>query len=245
MKPEGPVLTFDEWSQLSAQSGALSQSEFVELLDEREISEADYMASQEAHICALTQAVRRGEFSLAQSHGRRCLRSQEAAACIQDQGLDETAPVHSKAARVAVLPFAGTTGKDALAELFEDEATAARASDSPRGQSANPDETMMLGGTVAIVQPTTGSFRDQLGAIVVPDVSLEQYVELCAELSVRGEDDAGVLARFGVGSSAAHSALKARFAERFGRDFGLQRWFSDAVNRLATKLREGGARVRP
>jgi hypothetical protein len=56
-------------------------------------------------------------------------------------------------------------------------------------------------------------------APVVPgDLSVEQYAELRAHLTIRGEDHMETLARFGIKTHAAKEALQARFAARFQQD---------------------------
>ncbi|NUP12079.1 MAG: hypothetical protein HOW73_39035 [Polyangiaceae bacterium] len=88
----------------------------------------------------------------------------------------------------------------------------------------------------------TGTFKDQLGTVAPPLLSLDEYVELRASLSLYGEDDQATLKRFGITSRAANSALKSRFAEYFKREPEAQRRFLDAVGEKVAALRGRNAR---
>jgi len=90
--------------------------------------------------------------------------------------------------------------------------------------------------------PSTGSFRDQLGAVVVPILSLVEYADFRARLAVYGEDHKETLDRYGVTSSAVHAALKARFADYFKREPDAQQEFVAALQARISALRSTGAR---
>jgi len=149
----------------------------------------------------------------------------------------ETAMLPSPHYVKPALPFAGETTPERLAEI------AAAAPDTQRAPTVTGqgfDETAMMPSPFAISKaPKTGSFRDQLGPVVVPILSLEEYADLRAELALRGEDHAETLLRFGVTSPAANNALKARFAEYFTREPGAQRAFVEA---LQARMRKDAAR---
>jgi len=70
-----------------------------------------------------------------------------------------------------------------------------------------------------------------------PQLTLEQYAILRAQLAVKGEDDPETLRLFGITSRSAKEALQARFAERFRQDGAAQARFVDLVRALTTELR--------
>lgn len=109
---------------------------------------------------------------------------------------------------------------------------------SPREQraEADPDETAMLP-AVTIVASQTGGFTDRLGPVVVPLLSLDEYAELRAHLSLHGEDHSPTLARFGVMSREANAALRARFAEYFQREPAAQAAFLAAMQTALARLK--------
>ncbi len=70
-----------------------------------------------------------------------------------------------------------------------------------------------------------------------PELTLEQYAHLRAQLAVRGEEDAETLRQFGVGSRAAKEALQARFAAQFRNDPTAQARFVQLVQQRVAELR--------
>jgi len=87
------------------------------------------------------------------------------------------------------------------------------------------------------VRSSTGTFRDQLGPVTVPILSLAEYVDLRVALALHGENDVDTLQRYGIMSRASSSALKARFAEYFKRDPEAQLQFLDAVAERVSQVR--------
>jgi len=87
------------------------------------------------------------------------------------------------------------------------------------------------------VAPQTGSFRDQLGTLAVPLLSLDEYAELRARLTVYGETHAPTLARFGVTLEQVREALRRRFADYFQRDKAAQAQFIAAMQVAVTRVR--------
>jgi hypothetical protein len=78
-------------------------------------------------------------------------------------------------------------------------------------------------------------------ARATPTPSLERYALLRATLRVRGEDDAGTWARFGLRSIEEKRALEAAFAERFRRDTGERERFLVLVRELLESFGRSGS----
>jgi hypothetical protein len=70
-----------------------------------------------------------------------------------------------------------------------------------------------------------------------PELTLEQYADLRARLSVRGEEDAETWTAFGVTSRTVKEALQAGFAARFREDPGTQARFVELVQARSAALR--------
>ena len=70
-----------------------------------------------------------------------------------------------------------------------------------------------------------------------PELTLEQYAHLRAQLTVRGEEDAVTWGQFGIDSRAVKEALQARFAARFREDPAAQARFVDLVQWRLAELR--------
>lgn len=148
----------------------------------------------------------------------------------EPQSVDETAAIPLNQIFGDSLPFAGNTTPERLAELATEAEPTEESERYASGQGGSSvDETLMIPVAAALARPKSGTFRDDLTSLVVPILSLEEYADLRAELSVCGEDDPETLKRFGVTSAAAHGALKNRFAEYFARDPAAQQRFLDAM----------------
>ncbi len=81
-------------------------------------------------------------------------------------------------------------------------------------------------------------FIEQTSPVPIgPQLTLEQYAVLRAQLTLKGEDDQETLLLFGVASPAAKEALQARFAERFRQDAAVQARFVELVRTLTGELR--------
>ncbi|NUP13054.1 MAG: hypothetical protein HOW73_44000 [Polyangiaceae bacterium] len=145
---------------------------------------------------------------------------------------DETAMVASPLVNRPALPFQGNTSPERLAELT---ASAAPGPASEQSRGIDLDETLPMPPPAA-AKPT-GTFRDQLGAATPPLLSLDEYAELRARLSIYGEDDPETLKRFNVTSRAMNGALKGRFSEYFRRDPEAQKKFLEAVREKIATLR--------
>jgi len=150
---------------------------------------------------------------------------------------DETLPMIATFVVPAAVPFSGTTSPAAAAAMFDPVEPRAR------NEEVNPDETAFLP-VVAVVAPKTGTFRDQLGPLVVPLLGLSEYAELRARLTVYGEAHEPTLKRFGVAAREVREALRARFADYFQRDAAAQAQFltgmQEAIVRVR-KERDGGS----
>ena len=94
-----------------------------------------------------------------------------------------------------------------------------------------------LAALAAIVPAGTGTFRDQLGSLVVPVLTLEEYAELRARLTIFGEGDELTLKRFGVSSSEIREALRMQFNEQFQRDPSAQQRFLSAMQLAMARAR--------
>jgi len=130
----------------------------------------------------------------------------------------------------AAVPFAGSTSPAAVAEMFDPVEPRVR-SDEP-----DPDETAMLP-AAAVVAPKTGTFRDQLGPVVVPLLSLDEYADLRARLTVFGEAHAPTLARYGVAAREVREAVQARFADYFQRNTAAQAQFLAGMQAAIVRAR--------
>ncbi len=110
-------------------------------------------------------------------------------------------------------------------------------SETPLGaQAVDVDQTAMIP-LAAIVPAGTGTFRDQLGSLVVPVLTLEEYAELRARLTIFGEGDELTLKRFGVSSSEIREALRMQFNEQFQRDPSAQQRFLSAMQLAMARAR--------
>ncbi len=157
-------------------------------------------------------------------------------------------PVDPNATQAAIpmlsvsLPFEGSLSREALQEMLSRPAPAPAPEQSDHVSSA-AHETALLP-QLTLVAATSGTFRDRLAAIVVPVMSLEDYAELRARLTVFGETHEPTLKRYGVVASEARDALRAQFAEQFQRDASLQERFLTAMQAAmsrARREREDGA----
>jgi len=150
---------------------------------------------------------------------------------------DETLPMIATFVAPPAVPFSGTISPAAAAAMFDP------VEPREKKERVNPDETAFLP-VVAVVAPETGTFRDQLGPLVVPLLGLSEYAELRARLTVYGEAHEPTLKRFGVAAREVREALRARFADYFQRDAAAQAQFltgmQEAIVRVR-KERDGGS----
>ncbi|MBL8742280.1 MAG: hypothetical protein JNK04_14325 [Myxococcales bacterium] len=144
---------------------------------------------------------------------------------------DETLPIPAPFAAKPAIPFTGSTPPEKVAQMFDPVEPRAR---SPE---PGPDETALTP-IADFVMPKTGTFRDQLVPLVVPILSLDEYAELRARLTVYGEDHAETLTRFGVASPQVHEAQRARFSEYFLRDPSAQAAFLKAMQSAIVRVRQ-------
>jgi len=92
---------------------------------------------------------------------------------------------------------------------------------------------------VALVSPASGSFRDALAPVVVPQLSLAAYADLRARLVVFGEDHDPSLRHYGVVSTAAKEAVERGFRARFENDAELRGRFESAIRERVRHHRGG------
>lgn len=83
--------------------------------------------------------------------------------------------------------------------------------------TVDPDETNLLPSPFVAVRPASATFAEALTPVMVPDLTVDAYALLQAELRADGENDQA-WRRVGVNSEAAKRALKERFFELFRRD---------------------------
>jgi hypothetical protein len=109
--------------------------------------------------------------------------------------------------------------------------------ETPLGaQAIDVDQTAMIP-LAAIVPAATGTFRDQLGSLVIPVLTLEEYAELRARLTIFGEGDELTLKRFGVSASEVREALRVQFNEQFQRDPSAQQRFLSTMQLAMARAR--------
>jgi hypothetical protein len=149
--------------------------------------------------------------------------------------VDETLPVPIKVASLG-LPFSGS--------LSAEEVTARAAAVTPprpAGQDVNVDETVMLPKqTTAVV--VGEALRERLAPKAIPVLSLDEYAELRAGLTVFGADHAPTLARFGVTEPMVAEIVRQRFASAFTRDERLRERFVARLQECVAALRAEGAK---
>jgi hypothetical protein len=131
------------------------------------------------------------------------------------------------------LPFRGSLSQEALAELLS-RPLPPKGPDTPG--SGGVEETALLP-QLTLVAAGSGTFRDKLGAVAVPPLTVEEYAELRARLTVFGAAHAETLERFGVAAAEVREALRAAFNERFQKDADLQQRFLSAMHAATAKAR--------
>jgi hypothetical protein len=149
--------------------------------------------------------------------------------------VDETLPIPVKFVSLG-LPFSGS--------LSAEEVTArAAAATPPRApaEDVNVDETVMLPKQTTSVVVGQG-LRERLAPKAIPILSMDEYAEFRAGLTVFGPDHAPTMARFGVGDKMVAEILRQRFAAAFSRDDGLRERFVARLQECVAALRGGGTR---
>ncbi len=147
--------------------------------------------------------------------------------------LDPDATQAPVAPAAPTLPFQGSLSKEALAELLS-RPMPPKGTDTPA--AGNVEETALLP-QLTLVAAGSGTFRDKLGAVAVPPLTVEEYAELRARLTVFGATHAETLERFGVAAAEVREALRAAFNERFQKDAELQQRFLSAMHAATAKAR--------
>ncbi len=142
---------------------------------------------------------------------------------------DATLPIPAPMLAMPALPFAAGAATPQAPQASE-AAPEARPPDPGAGETA-------LLPMMELTSLTSGTFRDRLGAVVVPILSLDEYAEVRARLTVFGEDHVPTLARFGVASPEVGDALRARFADYFKRDPAAQARFLGAMQAAIVRVR--------
>ncbi len=149
---------------------------------------------------------------------------------------DETLPIPPPFSPGRGVPFSGTRSPQELAVML------GPSQPEPPAQPGD-GETALLP-RLELVAAQTGSFRDQLTPVAIPVLSVGEYAELRARLTVYGEAHAPTLARFGVTAEAVRDALRKRFAEYFQRDQAAQTQFiaimQEAISRVRTERATAG-----
>jgi len=119
-----------------------------------------------------------------------------------------------------IIPFAGRTTPERIREI----------AGPPTTEPADD-----AGATVLAPLPDLGSEPREAR----PDMSLRDYATLRAALSAEGEDNAGVLARFGL-TTAAKQALQEAYFELFRTEPALRLRFETLLREELRKLGRGG-----
>lgn len=141
---------------------------------------------------------------------------------------DATLPIPAPGTGAPALPFSPASSNRHALESIK---TGPAAPTDP-----GSGETALLP-QVELTSLATGTFRDRLAPLVVPILSLEEYAEARARLTVYGEDHAPTLARFGITSPDVRDALRARFADYFKRDPEAQGRFLSAMQLAIGRVR--------
>jgi hypothetical protein len=131
-------------------------------------------------------------------------------------------------------PFAGTMSQAEAARMFS--LPSALGNEPKRDQAS--DSTLMLPRKFT-VEPggLSEDFYDSLAPLVVPEMSLDDYADLRAQLAFYGEDDKETLKRFSLLDPQAREVLRRRFAEMFRANAGLRETFVAEMNVRLAQLR--------
>jgi hypothetical protein len=152
---------------------------------------------------------------------------------------DETLPIPLKVASLG-LPFQPSQRALAVSGSLSAEEVASRAAAStpPRAAAGNVnvDETVMLPKQTTAVVVGEG-LRERLAPKAIPVLSLDEYAELRAGLTVFGADHAPTLARFGVGEPMVAEIVRQRFASAFTGDDRLRERFVARLQEYVAALR--------
>ncbi len=119
-------------------------------------------------------------------------------------------------------PFSGTTAPERLAQLSASESAA---SASPATTQEDGDATMFLPRSAVLVEVASG-VPGLSAPVTIPDLPVDRYAALCAELDVRGPS-AEVLRRYEIATDLALKALHEEQARRFAVDPGLRSRFDE------------------
>jgi hypothetical protein len=140
-------------------------------------------------------------------------------------------PVHAAVGRA--IPFSGDRSEAHLREL------AAQRAPSRADRLAGPDETVLAPQQVLLQTIASGSFRDALAPVVVPQLTVADYADLRARLVVFGEDHVASLRHHGVLSVAAKEALERAFRSKFEADAVLRARFEATIRERVRHHRRG------
>jgi hypothetical protein len=139
------------------------------------------------------------------------------------------------------MPFAGTTSPERLAELR----SAAAAEDPtmfPAPAAGDGDSTMMLSTSALRAELAGPAFAAGLAATPFPDLSVDRYAALTAELEAKGPTP-DLLRRYDIPTEASLRVLKEEMARRFEKDPALGARFHERVTHFLGFLRgKGGER---
>lgn len=139
------------------------------------------------------------------------------------------------------LPFAGATSPERLAELRG----AAAAEDPtilPVTTADDGDSTMMLPSAALRGQLAGPAFAPGLVTTAFPDLSVDRYAALAAEIEAKGSS-LELLRRYELPTDASFRALKEEMGRRFDKDPALAARFQERVSHFLGFLRgKGGER---
>ena len=213
---EDAPVAFAHWCKLSAMSTALDPEAFAALLEREEIESADYAHSEEVHLAAIAEGIRRGDLTLASQHARACVEVRP----------DEEAPMSATLlpgpAAPKSLPFSGQPSSGFMRSL----------------QAAPAAEADVGGETIMAKTPMSGQTLPFDRSASVP--SLENYAALCAEIAARPSEVETLRKRFGLRDERSHAALDRYYLGVFRLAPEKRARFERMVAERLAALRRGG-----
>lgn len=183
----GAPLSFEQWAFLERAMQGKLRDERLEVLEDREIDQDDYMQSQAIHLMAIHDGLVAGDRTKADAYR---------AALARDASPSSAAPVEDR--RAPALPFA---------------AALAPAADFQAMLAAHAGTVRQSGDTLDVKDPRNEpTLPFQFDASNLPTV--EQYAELCVELALYPERADETRARHGL-EGRRFEALERLYTKKF------------------------------
>lgn len=225
MSSEDVELDFDQWSELAAMSSVVPRDEFLDALDARDIGIERFEEAEKVHVAAMVAALSRGDRSLAEAHGLRCVAAREAGgtrpAAPPAEG-PASARTLDPAEPAAALPFGGSPSPEFSRML---------AAPAPRGEAVQSGETV-----VAEIDRAAATLPFDVGSTIP---SVEQYARLSAEVAHDPAQAAAIRERYGLASDRRFAALERLYKKRFEIDPVLKARFERLMAEHLRALRSG------